>query len=172
MPRVMTRKAMLVALVLASLAGLTACGDQHLTVSGYARVESTDAVTGFEFPTDIRLDGAGTGGGVTGTCQVNRMPVAGGHEYGVVVDLFRGGSTDEGLRSLTVMARTDDTSDGIDATIGGSAFDSTAACAIAVTASDGGDVTLDSTDCGLASGADTASIDVHLELHGCSVVQR
>jgi hypothetical protein len=31
-------------------------------------------------------------------------------------------------------------------------------------------VTLDTTDCGMTSGTTTGTLDAHLELHGCSVL--
>lgn len=165
----MTVRRSLVRLLLLALAcaGVAGCGDHRLTVSGYARLDGADLRTGFEFPTDVRIDGEGSAGGVTGSCSIDRV---GDGVDSVVVDLFGGSGGDEGLRSLTIRARSDGANTSVDARVASATYTADASCVVDLTYVDeGGSVTLDTSDCALTSGADTATLDAHLELHGCSV---
>lgn len=160
----MTRRVVVtLVLVLVSLAGMIGCGDDRLTVAGFARFDSGDA---FEFPNDIRIDSGGT---TTGTCTVTGAQVDGVIRRSVIVDIYRGVGSEQ--RSLTVMAA-DHEAGSIDAGLQTGMFGSTEACAVAATyTEESGSVTLDSTDCTLTNGDGTSTVlaDVHLELHGCRV---
>ena len=162
----MTRSALLLISVASALSG---CGDHRLIATGFARVETADLTTELRLPVDTRIDG---GGSVSGSCQLTRSVDGSGVHYGVVVDLFRGGSADGGLRSFAVMGRTDATAGAIEATLGSGEFHSDAACAVSVASvSDGGDIVLDATGCALTGpGGAVATASTHLELSGCTIV--
>lgn len=166
----MKRRVLSLCLGLASIAGLTACGDHRLTVSGHARLENTatDLVTGFEFPGDIRLDGDATA--VTGTCQIRRMSnVSGGHTYAAAVDLFGGGA---GPRAISIVGRSDGSSSSAEVQTGSAVYRADASCEIELSyVDDGGTVTIDASECAMSTDGATAIFDAHLELHGCDVVQ-
>lgn len=168
-PADMTRRVLLLCLGLASIAGLSACGDHRLTVSGHARLENaaTDLRTGFEFPADIRLDGDASA--VTGTCQIQRFSGATGDTYAAVVDLFGSGS---GPRSITVTGRSDGATSSATVQTSTAIYRADAACEVDVAyVDDGGSLTLDVASCAMTAGAETATFDAHLELHGCDVMQ-
>ena len=149
-------------------AGVAGCGDHGLTASGHARFESGDLRTGFELPADVRIDGEGAAGGVTGSCQIDRV---GDSVDSVVVDLVGGAGSDEGLRSLTLRARSDGAAQSVQARLASGTFTAGASCVLELSSVDaGGSVTLDTTDCEMVSGSETGTLDVHLELHGCSFV--
>lgn len=165
----MKRSVLVSAFSLLAMAGLAACGNSRLTVRGHARLENAgvDLRTGFEFPSDIRLDGDADV--VTGTCQVRRMSSPEGHSYAAIVDLFGGGS---GPRALTLMGRTDGSSSSVEVQTNTAVYRSSASCNVEISyVDDSGSVTLDARDCAMSTmDAMTATFDAHLELHGCSVV--
>lgn len=168
-PADMMRRVLLLSLGLASIAGLSACGDARLTVSGHARLENaaTDLRTGFEFPGEIRLDGDASA--VTGTCQIQRTATATGNTYAAIVDLFGSGS---GPRAITLMGRTDGAAGSAEVQTATAVYRADASCEVDVAyVDDGGTVTLDARACEMTADGATATFDAHLELHGCSVVQ-
>ncbi|MDQ3036409.1 MAG: hypothetical protein M3Y87_28685 [Myxococcota bacterium] len=165
----MMRRVLLLGLGLASIAGLSACGDSRLTVSGHARLENAagDLRTGFELPGEIRLDGDASA--VTGTCQIQRTEAATGNTYVATVDLFGSGS---GPRAITVIGRTDGGAGTAEVQTSTAVYRADASCDVDVAyVDDGGTVTLDARSCAMTAEGATATFDAHLELHGCSVVQ-
>jgi len=160
--------------LLLGLLAVAGCGDHRLTALGTVQLTTPTATITISLPTDTRLDTQAAAGRITGSCTVSRTPTATGVRYGAVVDLFTNEST--GLRSLTVMQSTDAGSAGsIAAQTSAGTLSSGAGCGLVLTeATDGGDVILDApATCALASadGSQTATILVHLELHGCTVTQ-
>ncbi|WP_053234808.1 hypothetical protein [Sandaracinus amylolyticus] len=161
----MMRRVLLLALVCASFA--VGCGDHRLTASGFARFESDDLRTGFELPMNVRIDGDAAAGGVTGSCEIE--PV-GDEDYAVIIDLFGGGG-DEGLRSLTLRAQSDGSSSSVEARVASGTYSGDASCVVELTDVDGDEVVVDVEACTLTSGTSVATLDAHLELDGCAVVQ-
>ncbi len=163
--------------VLLALALVTsACGsDPRLTVAGHARLDVGGTPTGFQFPTDIRLDGPGTAADVTGSCVITRFP----DRLEVVAELHRQSAGDLGLRRFVVRGSassasgTDDFA-AIAAAVGARALESTTDC-VAITAiyPQSGSLSLRATDCmlrdtGPVEGAPVLA-DVSLDWNGCGV---
>lgn len=113
----MLRPALLLSLGLA-LTGLGCAGRPGLTVQGFVTVEGTNEgqplTTELRFSRPVRLDVVDTTaeGRITGDCMVRRLlSDTADDPYGILVEIRSGlpeGSEDQGLRSVTVMTRTDD----------------------------------------------------------------
>lgn len=145
-------------------AGVAGCGDHRLTASGYARFETGELRTGFELPADVRIDGEGAVG-IRGSCRIAEV---GDGVDSVTVDLFGGSGRDEGLRSLTLRARSDGAAQRVEARLASGTFTAGAGCVLELTSVDaGGGVVLDATDCEMIAGTETGTLDLHLELQGC-----
>lgn len=174
----MTRTAFLLA---ASLLSLTACGNTELTARGSVTATFEGAVTGFNFEQDTRLETPmrdAALGLITGDCEMGSiLGVDGEPAWGVVVDIRRGSDVDDlGLASVTIMQRTDLLPEEarVEALLGFSQFTSGAgACFVEIgyAEPDGGMVGLTG-DCEVADAAgNTATINVALDIVGCSVVE-
>ncbi len=160
------RKTALRSLAVALALIAVGCGSSPgLSVVGSVDVEADGAHTGFSFPQPARLDGAGSGGVVTGSCSLSHY--ADGH-YGAVIELF-GSSSAEGraLRSISFLTRSDSPGAGrVDAELGASAF--TGACDVTLArADDRGVVAIEVESCSIASGAETASVNASLTFENC-----
>lgn len=162
----MTRTSIRNALVtLGAVFALAGCGGGGLKVIGTADVTTATASSGFDFPQQVRLDGgAGT---VTGTCQISRSASG---AYGVVVDLY-GNSQAQGraVRSMTIMGHSPAAPGQIDAELGPDTF--TGTCNVITNVDESrGLVGLQATGCQISNAGETASVDVNLNLEGCTVI--
>jgi len=175
----MTRQLLLAAALLA-LAGCS--GNTDLTARGHVTATVDGTPRGFDFPNDIRLDAPEPGtaeGLITGTCEMARVEdlERGDSSWGVVFTLQGGiGATDDQpLTSVTIMQRSDadPAAAFVEAEIGGETHTSGAgSCAVDVeyVTEDSGMVGIVGT-CDVANDAgDTASIDVSLDIIGCTVL--
>jgi len=175
----MTRQLLLAASLLA-LAGCS--GNTDLTARGHVTANVDGTPRGFSFPNDIRLDAPEPGtaeGLITGTCEMAEVedPERGDSSWGVVFTLSGGlnGSDDNPLTSVTIMQRSDaDPSAAyVEAEIGGVSHASgSGSCAIDIeyATEDSGMVGIVGT-CDVTSDAgDTASMDVQLDIIGCTVL--
>jgi hypothetical protein len=168
------RPPFLVPIILAAL--LAGCGDGGLEAVGFARVTGPELDTRFELTSLTRLDDvdASAEGRLTGSCEIVRERIDGAAQYGAVVDLRRtSDAEDQGLRRLTVMARSDDASTGIvEATLGATLFQSTADCEVQVDWQNAGSGFMDiSAQCDVeAEGRDALALDVELDFSGCTVI--
>ena len=149
-------------LALPALALLGACGDSGLTASGFARLDTGDARAGFEFPTDIRLDGDGTSRDVSGTCTVSPN----GETYDVTVDLIANTSSSP-LRTMTFRGTA---ASGLraDATFLGTGWTSSSSCVRVDYIDEMGGLSLRATDCAVDSATGSGTVDVSLDLQGCA----
>ncbi|GAB4201334.1 MAG: hypothetical protein OHK0013_13230 [Sandaracinaceae bacterium] len=144
-------------------------GSSGLTVSGTVAIDASGTPTGFRFEQPARLDGAAPAGSITGACTLTRSP--GSPAFGILVDLY-GPDAAQGraLRSLTLMTRTDaSASSTVEAELGAETFRGT--CDVAVPlANERGEVSLRASGCSISHGAETATVDLSLDLVGCTVV--
>ena len=114
----MTRLYAISLLVLAFPWMLVGCAAEGLTASGYARLELQSNATGFELPALTRLDIAEASelGRLTGTCELRRMTDGG---WSAVASIQGGGAAGErGLRSFTILGRSESGAGSVEAEVG------------------------------------------------------
>ena len=137
----MKRSAILLvpAFTLLSASLLAACGGEpRTTAQGHVLVNTGTAMTGFELPSEVRIDDmeASTDGRLFGSCEIRQVLADEGDEFSVRLDLSRGGDIgDEGLGRISITQRTDARpEDGmVDLTLGATEFSSgDAGCEIRV----------------------------------------
>ncbi len=164
----MRRTLSLTALAL-SLATVGCNGSPGLTVSGSVDIDASGTPTGFTFSQPVRLDGAAPAGAITGTCTLSRA--AGDPDYGIIVDLYGPDTTEgRGLRSITLMTRTDATASGtVEAELGADTFRGT--CDVTTPrVDDAGLLRIQVSGCSIANGAETATVEADLSFEGCTLL--